>query len=349
MTHPNPAKRKSIPRTISDNVLDAIDSFCKGHAGKERSGRKGRKKTVSPRTAANRREVLLASFRQLIELNYDIQNPYNLNSRHIEALVGKWVGSGTSVQTLSKKLSVIRIFAVWLGKGGLVHQTRDVLGKLGLEERPSTAGVAPKSSSPDSVPIYELLTKLQVKDPRVAVQLELMLWFDMSVADAASFTPLTEIQLDGQQVALAHPAGRRGGKPRLIPVEYKEQSAVLDRARHLAETGNGAVGSSGKTREQKIARLKNVLTLLGVTRSKLGYTAGDLSGLLLEQKREREQRYRQVGEKVVAQLARAADLAVRQLGACPNEITPGEAGALLDQVIRQLVEIRASLQSDGSD
>lgn len=78
-------------------------------------------KQASERTQALTRQIVFACFSRLNELNFRIQEPKNLSSKHIQALVtDAWHVKKKKIKTIKNELSRLNIFCGMMGKSGLV-------------------------------------------------------------------------------------------------------------------------------------------------------------------------------------------------------------------------------------
>lgn len=94
-------------------------------------------RNASFRTRESRGEVLYPAFAALRQMDYKIDNVMCLRTAHVQALIARWVAEGNAASTINQRLSVLRIFAGWIGKAGLVPPLAK-LGALGFD--PSVAG-----------------------------------------------------------------------------------------------------------------------------------------------------------------------------------------------------------------
>jgi hypothetical protein len=66
-------------------------------------------------------DVIFTCIRTLREvLGFRIDNPRNLDERHVTALVAHWYRKGQAPSTMRQNLSLLRKFARWIAKPGLV-------------------------------------------------------------------------------------------------------------------------------------------------------------------------------------------------------------------------------------
>lgn len=235
----------------------------------ERAARKD--KAVGDLTRKKRWEVLFTCFRELRAMGYMIENPANLGERHVQALVARWDGAGQSAATIQNKLSLLRIFARWIGKPGLVRASAAYASTPGRLRRAYAARVD-KSWSAHGVDFDALVTRVSTYDRYVGVQLKLAEAFGLRRQEAVLIKPLRSWQGEYLRVI----AGTKGGRERLVHVVSDQQRAVLEEACALAHANRGFISERRLTKTQALRRFTYVLDRCGVTRAELGVTAHGL-------------------------------------------------------------------------
>lgn len=180
---------------------------------------------TSERTRTAAKEALRAAFKVLwSQLGYKIQDPANLEERHIKALCVEWHRTKKAPKTIQGYLSQLRIFCGWIGKGGLVKDIYYYLPEVPREELRVIA-VARKSKSWAEMGID------------VAEKVELALQFDqrfglMLLAQVAF--GLRRMEVLQMQPWKCDKGNRfsvyktKGGRPRDVDIDTEVQRAVLD-------------------------------------------------------------------------------------------------------------------------
>ena len=180
---------------------------------------------TSERTRTAAKEALRAAFKVLwLQLGYKIQDPANLEERHIKALCVEWHRTKKAPKTIQGYLSQLRIFCSWIGKAGLVKDIYYYLPDVPRDELRVIA-VARKSKS-----WAEL-------DIDVAEKVELALQFDqrfglMILAQVAF--GLRRMEVLQMQPWKCDKGNRfsvyktKGGRPRDVDIDTEVQRAVLD-------------------------------------------------------------------------------------------------------------------------
>jgi len=226
---------------------------------------------VGDLTREKRWEVLFGCFGELRTLGYAIENPANLAERHVQALVVRWEGAGQSAATIQNKLSVLRVFARWIGKPGLVRSSA-AYASTPERVRRAYAARADKSWSAHGVDFDTLVELVSAYDRHVGLQLKLAEAFGLRRQEAVMLKPLRSWQGEYLRVV----AGTKGGRERQVRIITDHQRAVLEEACALARENRGFVSDRCLTKTQALRRFTYVLERFGVTRAELGVTAHGL-------------------------------------------------------------------------
>jgi hypothetical protein len=279
-------------------LQDMINQKNSQHANKP--------KTVSNRTMEQRASGLFRSFHILRGLGFKL-NPLNLGGRHIEILVRYWTAdpvlfaelkashTKTTIKPLTKplspayiqqQLSFLRVYSTWIGKAGLVKTLTSYVSDTSLVAR---CGVAQRDHSWDAagVDIKTVLERVERIDPRVALQLEVIMAFGLRRKEAVMFRPgLAEVPAhampanagDEQRYVafLRVKRGTKGGRLRYVAIRTDRQRAVLERALACAGSASSHIGIPGLSLKQALDRYSYVLRAAGVTAKMLGVTGHGL-------------------------------------------------------------------------
>ena len=241
-------------------------------------------KVISHETMQDRAEILFLSFRQLREFGYKIEEPANLDTRHVKALVQRWeCEDKLSASTLQKRLSVLRAFAKWIGKDGMIGATASLVSEPANARR-SYIATEDKSWTAKDIDIQTVIKEVQAFDPYVGIQLKLMWSFGMRRKEAISFKPRRndkgEFVEVGEGAIIYLNEGTKGGRPRLVEMDFMpdaaQRRAVLDEAKAMVSSEDAHVGRPGKTLIQNIKRFEYVMAKFNLTKDGLGVTGHGL-------------------------------------------------------------------------
>jgi integrase len=200
--------------------------------------------TASAATQDKRADVLFASFSRLRELGFRMDSVQSFGGRHVVALVKDWEQRALSPSTLQNNLSILRTFALWLGKTGMVEPSVNYVSSPEKVSRSSVAS-ADKSWTAAGVDVSDKLAKVARMDARVAVQLELQAAFGLRAREAMQLRP----HLADQGAYLAVNLGTKGGRDRVSPIDSDAKRAALAAAKALA----------GDPAQDKAARLASTI------------------------------------------------------------------------------------------
>lgn len=255
-----------------------------------------RNKPISHNTREARRQSLFRMFALLRQLGFMVA-PANIGDRHIQALVRYWCaqpaagkkaarGQACSAAYIQQQLSILRVFAGWIGKAGLVREAAAYVEEPALVTRHYPAQ-RDFSWAANGVDAQALVAKVTEMDRHVGIQLRLMLAFGMRRKEAVMFAPYVA-EVPDFALPKDHPVatrfvsflrikrGTKGGHLRYTAVRSDEQREVLEEARRVARIRDGNVGRPGLTLKQSLDRFSNVVRTVGISRKGLGVTAHGL-------------------------------------------------------------------------
>jgi hypothetical protein len=254
-----------------------------------------RNKPISHSTREARRHALFRMFGLLRQLGFMVA-PDHIADRHVQVLVRYWCGLPVagrparehpcSAAYIQQQLSILRVFAGWIGKAGLVREAEAYVDEPALVSRHYPAQ-RDCSWTANGVDAQALVVKVTAIDRYVGIQLRLMLAFGMRRKEAVMFAPHVA-EVPYYALPKDHPAatrfvsflrikhGTKGGHLRYTAVRSDEQREALEEARRVARTKGGHVGCPGLTLKQSLDRFSNVVRTVGITRKGLGVTAHGL-------------------------------------------------------------------------
>lgn len=255
-----------------------------------------RHKPISHNTRAARRQALFRMFELLRYLGYKAA-PDHLGDRHVKALVRYWCAEPVegcvparhqpcSAAYIQQQLSILRVYAGWIGKAGMVREAEVYADNPFMVTRQYVAQ-HDHSWAAKGIDPAELIKQVVRIDPYVGMQLRLMLAFGMRRKEAVMFAPqVAEVPVFALPVD--HPSalcflsflsikrGTKGGRLRYTAVRSDEQLQVLDEVKELARTRHGHIGNPELSLKQALDRFSNVVRSTGMTRKELGVTAHGL-------------------------------------------------------------------------
>ncbi len=222
-----------------------------------------RARVLSTATLEKRSDVLYAAFKQLRELGYKLPSVRSLGGRHVRALCEAWRERNLSRSEYQNRLSVLRTFAGWIGKPGLVDQ---IARDYRTETRRTYAARVDKSWSARGIDARERIAQLAERHPRIAAALSLQREFGLRVRESLMIRP--HLADRGSYVDVNR--GTKGGRDRVVRIETPEQRAALDRAKALT-SGAESLGQGaryGMTYAQVRREYYHVLEREGITRAR---------------------------------------------------------------------------------
>jgi integrase len=181
-------------------------------------------KVSSARTITSLGEVLRPAFRQLPEMGYKIQDPRNIEEKHIKALCAAWYASKKAPKTIQGYLSHLRIFCGWIGKAGLVKDIYYYLPDVPRDELRVIA-VARKSKSwaEMGINVAEKVELAMQFDQRFGLMLLAQVAFGLRRMEVLQMQPWKCDK--GNRFSVYK---TKGGRPRDVDIDTEVQRAVLD-------------------------------------------------------------------------------------------------------------------------
>jgi site-specific recombinase XerC len=207
-------------------------------------------KEVSIATYHLRRDYLFSDFYRLrtgklvklengqvvSERRFKLTSPRKLKQKHIRALVNDWLARGLSVAYVHNQLSVLRLFAGWIGKPDVILPIEQLIADPAYHRR-SQLATRDRSWSGCGIDVAKKLSEIAGMDLRVAMVLELMWVFSLRLKEASLLRPH---QAD-QKVFLDVKRGTKGGRQRAHRIMAPEERAVLERAKGLVADPKGCL------------------------------------------------------------------------------------------------------------
>ena len=233
------ATKHSMIWILNKIIADNIYKGSRKHASNKEVGKK---------TQARRGQAIRQAFNQLYGLGFKIRDPRNLGEKHIRALVRKWEEDRLSASTIQGRISVLRTFAGWIGKSGMVKSAEYYVDKPDSVRRSTVTRVDKTWAGHDIDPI-EKITEISKYDKHVGAQLLLEYTFGLRTQEAWMLRP----HLAHDQSWLRITRGAKGGCERSFPLRHKYEFETLELAKHVA----GQKGASMMPASYSIKRWKD--------------------------------------------------------------------------------------------
>lgn len=236
------------------------------------SAKRGFKKAAYS-TSDAREERMYLCFGSLWKLGFKIEDPANLKSKHVDALVANMIEEGLSNSTIQNRLSALRVLCNWLGKKGVVKPTAAYATEENNLKRSGITSID-KSWSASDVDINEVIEKAIELDYVVGIQLIVMASFGLRVRE----TLMLDIWASHRGDQLFLTQGTKGGLGRAITIETDEQRSAIAIAKAFAQTRPHVhgLGWPGKSLKQALNHTHYILKKLGLTKKEFGVTAHGL-------------------------------------------------------------------------
>lgn len=263
---------------IKDKLLEIIHA----NAGTRQNGR-----VASERTFTARKESLQASFKQLAELGFKLQEPANLQEKHIKALMHYWIyKKQAKPKTIEASLSNLRIFATWIGKASMVKSKLTYVSKEDAHLlRVEAAARAPKSATGNRVDLPQVFARADAVNRRLGLILRIEVAFGLRREEALKCRPHAQ---DFTQFLRIDKGHGKGGRERHVNTLTSAQREIL--ATVKAEIPKGEAlgwpltrdGKSAANLKQNITRYNNYMRQIGLTKKDLGITGHSLRAQFAE-------------------------------------------------------------------
>ncbi len=176
-------------------------------------------------TQSNRHKTLQKMANDLHDLGYRRMEAKSLKTKHVDALIKKYIDEGLSTGTLKNRLSHLRWWAAKINKQNVVSRDNDYYG-IGKRELVA-------SNSKAQILDYDKLNG--ITDPYVKMSLELQAAFGLRREESIKFIP--QLADRGDHIHLKS-TWCKGGKERVVPIRTDAQQEVLNRAKLLAGKGS---------------------------------------------------------------------------------------------------------------
>ena len=219
-------------------------------------------KEVGHATQRTRDQVLTQCFVKLHNSGYQLLDVKQFGMRHVKFLIDSWLTEELSASTIQLRLSVLRTFAGWINKNGMIPST-ELLVPKNIAVR-NYATKVDKSWSGQGVDFAEVIKRVEVADPFVAIQLRMQMTFALRSQESWLIRPA----LADCQTHLAVRWGTKGGRDRVVAIDTPEKRDLINHAKVWANKTSGSLIPSGYTLKTWRRHYYYVATKCGLTRAK---------------------------------------------------------------------------------
>lgn len=246
-----------------DSLITQLNATLQKHSGTRTNGT-----VASERTKTAFGEALRADFRRLVAMGFKIQKPDNLGDKHIAALVKAWHAEKYAAKTIQVKLSYLRIFCRWVGKGNMVKDAGHYLPDVPRSQlRVKTVAMASKSWAANGIDIAEKVREADALDRRFGAMLRLAVAFGLRRHEVLECSPW---KVDRGDRFAAYRT--KGDRPRDIYIDTDEQRIVLDYVKSMVkkrEYLGWQTKSDGSAANIKynLAKWHKMLAKIGITKA----------------------------------------------------------------------------------
>jgi len=240
-------------------------------------------KVVSNQTMYERPRFLFQFFEELhTKTIYHTVEPRCLGNRHVAAMVAVWAERGLSAGTIANYLSMLRVFAIWIGKDPMIVRTAArYLGSGSVLAHRHQVADEDHSWVAAGIVHADVLEQIRALSPHVAMQTEFSKLFGLRPKEARCLRPheavIPRARVLPRDADPNSPAthylhldpGTKGGRPRDVPIETDAQWDLLRRAQALVRPGRH-LGRPGYTLKQNQGHFYRVLEKVGITKKERG-------------------------------------------------------------------------------
>jgi len=232
---------------------------------------------VSDRTISYRWTTLKKMVEHIYEAGFKPEKVQNLRIKHLDAVFAAWEREEHQHSTLQTELSVLRYLVSTINRPDLLKHIDEYAERKTKEHRKALARYGkPREKRAWSIQderVAATLLRIIEKDSLVALQLALQHAFGLRVRESFRLRPAESYQA-GSRLELSR--GTKGGRPRTVPVETKEQRKLLEHALEVAELNGGSMMPKEYSETSWRHHYYRVLRDCGFTRQDLGITSHGL-------------------------------------------------------------------------
>ena len=233
---------------------------------------RGRKRAVSTKTTDKYVESLTLFFQTLRQHeNIRLRNLSEVSTKHLAMCFRRWEEEGLSASTLANRMTCIRRFMRWVGKGGGIAGLKEMLSDPERGVRTYSAVTPLNWESRGHLP-EDKIAEVERHCRYTAMHLKLQDAFGLRSAESLCLKPHESDTGD----KLVVNRGTKGGRGRVVPIRTEKQRQVLDAAKAMANPRTGLIGRNGHNFNAARNHYYYVLSKCGITRRDGGITAHGL-------------------------------------------------------------------------
>lgn len=224
-------------------------------------------KVVSEKTSTERSKCIQLCFRELASAGYKFEDPRSFANRHMKYLVEKWEADNLSASTIQNRVSIMRIFARWIGKPGMIGTAEHYVKNPDSAIR-TYAADRDKTWMGNGIDPNAILAEVSAEDVYAANQLKAIMAFGLRRKEAICLHP--HIADRGSYLSVSD--GTKGGRARTVPVDTPFKRQVLDELKQFVKTTTGHLGQPNKRLQSNMRRLSYLMEKFGLTKNESGVT-----------------------------------------------------------------------------
>jgi hypothetical protein len=182
-------------------------------------------------TDRGRTKILNLFAKDLVKKSFGLRNIYNLQPKHIKAVVGVWQDRKLKSGTLKNRTAVLRRVCERINKPNIILTNAE----MGIQNRNYTPAYNKAIYNPDFSIIH---------NPYLRVSLELQRLFGLRREESLKIRPHSADKNDRLELM---PTWCKGGRGRVVPIRTEEQRYWLEQAKSIAGKYGNSLIPEGKS------------------------------------------------------------------------------------------------------
>lgn len=224
-------------------------------------------KIVSNATIEKRNQTIRLCFAELQADGYKLPTPRSFSNRHMKHLARKWESAGLSASTIQNRISIMRVFAAWIDKPGMIGPPEMYLEDPERAKR-SYLAKEDKSWSAKNVDPEKIIAEVGHDDGYAALQMLTIFAFGLRRKEGVMLKPHRADK--GTYLSISD--GTKGGRHRTVLIDTPFKREVLDHLKRMVPHLDGHLGNPNRRLDQNLNRLRNLMSKHGVSKAELGVT-----------------------------------------------------------------------------